>query len=193
MTPEELERLTHRPTTGPFRATAMVRGAEVTTLADLPPARNGLLFVTERPSPESVAAGHFLQAASERRLWSQLIEATILPPGTPDATADEALVAAGHGMTCLVAPWADDLRPGVGALWQKVAIWRPGAVVFVDRSVAEAAAGRPLREPWGHLAGVALSGRPCVLLPGSDADREQLEESANFLRNLSASLPAEQG
>ena len=191
MTPDELAALSHRPTTGPFHATAQVDGMATATLADLPPARNGLLFVAVRPSPESVEAGHYQQGADERWLWPHLVRATILPATTAAATADEALLVAGHGMTTLVAPGSRDLRVGVGPLWQKVTIWRPAAVVFVHRDAAEAVAGRPLREPWGHLSGVALSGRPCFLLPGPNADQEQLEESANFLRNLAASLPAE--
>ena len=191
MTPDELAALTHRPTTGPFHATVQVDGRSTATLADLPPARNGLLFVAVWPSTESVEAGHYQQAPDERWLWAHLVEATILPAGTAEATGDEGLVAAGHGMTPLVAPGSRDLRAGVGPLWQKVTIWRPAAVVYVDRDAAEAVAGRPLREPWGHLSGVAMSGRPCFLLPGPDADDEQLDESANFLRNLAASLPAE--
>lgn len=82
-----------------------------------------------------------------------------------------------------------ELRAGVGPLWQKVALWRPGAIVFVYRRAAEAAAGRPLAEPWGRLEGVALAGRPCFLLPGPYAPRWQVDEAVNFLRNLVAALP----
>jgi hypothetical protein len=82
------------------------------------------------------------------------------------------------------------LRAGVGPLWQKVAIWRPAAVVFIYKRGAEAAAGRKLVEKWGQLAGVALSGRPCFLMPGPYAPAEEVDEGLNLLRNLAASLPA---
>jgi hypothetical protein len=81
------------------------------------------------------------------------------------------------------------LRAGVGPLWQKIAIWRPAAVVFVYKRGAEIAAGRSLAEPWGQLAGVALSGRPCFLMPGPYAANEQVAAALNFFRNLGASLP----
>jgi hypothetical protein len=124
--------------------------------------------------------------------------ARILPAGTAIGTADEALVAAGHGITDLLkAPTARDeatdavLRAGVGPLWQKIALWRPAAVVFIYKRAAEIAAGRDLPEPWGHLSDVALAGRPCFLLPGPYATTEQVDEGINFFRNLAASLPVD--
>ena len=105
-------------------------------------------------------------------------------------------MAAGHGVTDLLkrpSPRDDasdrELRAGVGPLWQKVAIWRPAAVVFVWKRVAEAVAARKLSEPWGQLAGVALSGRPCFLMPGPYAPEAEVAAALNFLRNLGASLP----
>jgi hypothetical protein len=61
--------------------------------------------------------------------------------------------------------------------------------VFVDKRAASIAAGRPLAEPWGVLAGVALAGRPCFLMPDPYAPREQVDQGLNFLRNLSVALP----
>jgi len=128
--------------------------------------------------------------------WRRLIRATILPTGTPIETADDALVAKGHGLTDLLKlPTPRDeasdaqLRAGVGPLWQKVAIWRPGAVVFIYKRAAEIVAARPLAEPWGQLPGVALSGRPCFLMPGPYAPVAEVDAGLNFLRNLAASLP----
>ena len=194
MTPDELAALTHRPTHGPFHASVLVDGVTTPTLADLPPARDGLLFVGLHPDDESVEAGHYHQDRSGRTFWRRLMLASVLPAATPVDTADEALVAAGHGLADLAkAPARDDaeLRAGVGLLWQKIAIWRPAAIVFLDRRTAEICAGRPLPEPWGHLAGVALAGRPCFLLPGPEADAEIVEEGINFLRNLAVSLPVD--
>jgi hypothetical protein len=79
----------------------------------------------------------------------------------------------------------------VGPLWQKIAIWRPAAVVFIYKRAASAAAGRELPEPWGHLKDVALAGRPCVLLPGPYATTEQVDEGLNFVRNLVSALPVD--
>jgi double-stranded uracil-DNA glycosylase len=193
---EDLEALTHRPGPGSHRATLLIDGKPVETLADLPPLRDRLLFVGLNPSPVSVNAGHYFQGRLGRMFWERLMVAQILPRDTEIETADDALVAAGHGLTDLLkVPSKRDtasdatLRAGVGPLWQKIAVWRPAAVVFVYKRAAEIAAGRSLTEPWGQLIGVALSGRPCFLMPGPYAPSEQVSEGLNLLRNLGASLP----
>jgi TDG/mug DNA glycosylase family protein len=191
-TPIEIE----RAPPGSHRVTLVVDGRPVETLADLPPLRDRLLFVGLNPSPVSVAAGHYHQGRLGRSFWGRLIAATILPAGTATETADDTLVARGHGITDLLKlPSARDdasdetLTAGVGPLWQKVAIWRPAAIVFVYKRPAEIAAGRRLDEKWGQLRGVALSGRPCFLMPAPYAPRKEVDEGLNLLRNLAASLP----
>lgn len=198
MTPDDLAALTHRPTAGPYLTTIDVGGVATPTLADLPPLRDRLLFVGLNPSPVSVAAGHYHQGRLGRSFWRRLMLARVLPAGTPVETADEALVAAGHGITDLhKVPTARDeasdaaLTAGVGPLWQKIALWRPAAVVFIYKRAATIAAGRPLEAHWGHLEGVALGGRPCFLMPGPYAPTEQVDEGVNFLRNLVSSLPVD--
>jgi TDG/mug DNA glycosylase family protein len=188
--------LAARPSPGSHRTTIVVAGRRIETLADLPPLRNRLLFVGLNPSPVSVSAGHYHQGRLGQTFWRRLIGAGILPKGTAIETADDALMAAGHGITDLLKlPSARDtasdadLTAGVGALWQKIAIWRPAAIVFVYKRAASIAAGRPLAEKWGQLAGVALAGRPCFLMPGPYAPREEVDEGLNFIRNLGASLP----
>jgi TDG/mug DNA glycosylase family protein len=198
MTPDELAALQHRPTRGPFVGTVEVDGAATRTLVDLPPLRDRLLFVGLNPSPVSVEAGHYHQGRLGRTFWRRLVLARVLPFGTAVEVADEALVAAGHGITDLhkrPSPRDDasdaELTAGVGPLWQKIAIWRPAAVVFIYKRAATIAAGRPLDAPWGHLEGVALGGRPCFLMPGPYATTEQVDEGVNFLRNLASSLPVD--
>lgn len=192
----ELDALLERPEPGPHRTTLVVDGRPVETLADLPPLRDRLLFVGLNPSPVSVEAGHYFQGRLGRAFWQRLITASILPPDTDLDTADDALMAEGHGVTDLLkTPTRRDeatdavLRAGVGPLWQKVSIWRPAAIVFVWKRAARIVAARSLTEPWGTLAGVALSGRPCFLMPGPYAPREEVAAALNFLRNLGASLP----
>jgi TDG/mug DNA glycosylase family protein len=193
---DELEALTRRPDPGPHRTTLDLNGTPIETLADLPPLRDRLLFVGLNPSPVSVTAGHYFQGRLGRMFWERLMVAQILARDTAIETADDALVAAGHGLTDLLkVPTRRDtatdaaLRAGVGPLWQKIAIWRPAAIVFVYKRGAEIAAGRSLTEPWGQLVGVALSGRPCFLMPGPYAPSGQVAEGLNLLRNLGASLP----
>ena len=193
---DELTALLERPGPGSHRTTIEVDGVPVETLADLPPLRDRLLFVGLNPSPVSVAAGHYFQGQLGRAFWQRLIVAQILPKDTPIETADDMLVAAGHGVTDLLkVPSARDtatdevLRAGVGPLWRKIAIWRPAAVVFVYKRAAEIAAGRKLVEPWGQLVGVALSGRPCFLMPGPYAPSAEVAAGLNLIRNLGASLP----
>ena len=187
-----------RPGPGPHRITIVADGRPIETLADLPPLRNRLLFVGLNPSPVSVQAGHYHQGRLGRTFWRRLMTATILPPGTPVEAADDALAAAGHGITDLLKlPTPRDvatdgeLTAGVGPLWQKIAIWRPGAIVFIYKRAAEIAAGRPTDERWGQLSGVALAGRPCFLMPGPYAPRAEVDAGLNLLRNLAAALPRE--
>ena len=193
---DDLDALLERPEPGPHRTTLVIDGRPVETLADLPPVRDRLLFVGLNPSPVSVETGHYFQGRLGRAFWQRLITASILPPDTDLDTADDALMAEGHGVTDLLkVPTPRDeatdavLRAGVGPLWQKVSIWRPAAVVFVWKRAAQIVAARPLTEPWGTLDGVALSGRPCFLMPGPYAPREQVAVALNFFRNLGASLP----
>jgi TDG/mug DNA glycosylase family protein len=198
MTPDDLESLTHRPEPGRHVATTLVDGQPVETLADLPPLKDRLVFVGLNPSPVSVAAGHYHQGQLGRTFWKRLMIAKVLPADTAIETADDALLAAGHGITDLLKdPTARDeatdaaLAAGVGPLWQKVALWRPAAIVFIYKRAAEICAGRKLAEPWGQLVGVALAGRPCFLMPGPYAPTEQVDEGLNLLRNLAASLPVD--
>lgn len=198
MTPDELDALTRRPGPGPHRSLITVDGLAVETLADLPPLRDRLLFIGLNPSPVSVAAGHYHQGRLGRTFWRRLMLAGVIPPATPIETADDALLEAGHGITDLLKlPTARDvatdaeLTKGVGPLWQKIALWRPAAVVFIYKRAASIAAGRALTESWGHLPGVALAGRPCFLMPGPYAPVEQVDQGLNFLRNLAAALPAD--
>jgi TDG/mug DNA glycosylase family protein len=185
-----------RPAAGSHRTTVLVDGRAIDTLEDLPPLRNRLLFVGLNPSPVSVEAGHYHQGPLGRLFWARLIEAHILPAGIGPEAADDALLAEGHGITDLLKrPSARDdasdnaLRAGVGPLWQKIAIWRPAAVVFIYKRAAQIAAGRRLDAKWGQLHGVALAGRPCFLMPGPDAPKPQVDAGLNFLRNLGSALP----
>jgi TDG/mug DNA glycosylase family protein len=197
-TPDDLTALTERPGPGIHRTTIEIDGRPIETLADLPPLRDRLLFVGLNPSPVSVVAGHYHQGRLGRTFWRRLVTAGVLPPDTEIETADDALLAAGHGITDLLklpTPRDEasdaDLTAGVGPLWQKIAIWRPAAIVFIYKRVGNTCAGRQLLEPWGRLDGVALAGRPCVLMPGPYAPVEQVDEGLNFLRNLVAALPAD--
>jgi TDG/mug DNA glycosylase family protein len=187
----ELDDLLARPGPGPHRGSVKIGSDDVETLVDLPPERGGLLFVGLNPSPVSIAAGHYHQGRLGRTFWRRLMIAGVLPVGTEVETADDTLVGAGHGITDLIKqPTPRDtatdreLTLGVGPLWQKVAIWRPSAVVFIYKRAAEIAAGRPLTEKWGQLPGVALAGRPCFLMPGPYAPVEDVDEGLNLLRNL---------
>ena len=163
-TPIEIE----RPGPGRHVTTIEVGGSTVETLADLPPLRDRLLFVGLNPSPVSVEAGHYHQGRLGRAFWGRLIRATILPGGHGDRPADDALVAAGHGITDIhKVPSARDeasdavLRAGVGPLWTKVALWRPAAIVFVYKRAAEARsrAARSKRSGASSTASRCRAGR----------------------------------
>jgi len=180
-------------TRGGHRTTIVLDGRPTETLDDLPPRPGGLLFVGLNPSDVSVAAGHYHQGRLGRRFWRRLVAAGILPAGTNIDEACDALVLAGHGITDLLklptsrdVASRDDLTAGVGPLWRKIALWRPSAVIFIYKRAAETAAGRRLTERWGYLEGVALAGRPCVLMPPPYARRWEVNEGVDFLRNLAS-------
>src|SRR5436190_13594751 len=124
MTQEDLDALTRHPAPGPHRTTITIAGIPVETLEDLPPLRDRLLFVGLNPSPVSVTAGHYHQGRLGRTFWRRLITAGVLPATTEVETADDALMAVGHGITDLLkVPTPRDeatdaaLTAGVGPLW----------------------------------------------------------------------------
>ena len=194
--PDQPSDLDAAPASGAgHRITLVLDGLPIDTLADLPPEPGRLLFVGLNPSPISVAAGHYHQGRLGRAFWRRLVAATILPPETDLDLADDALVALGHGITDLLKvpsprDTADDatLRSGVGPLWRKVAVWRPAAVVFVYKRVAEACAGRRLPEAYGQVEGLALAARPCFLMPGPYASRDEVAAGLNVVRNLRSAV-----
>ena len=102
MTQDDLDALTRRPGPGPHQTTIDIDGAAVETLADLPPRRDRLLFIGLNPSPVSVSAGHYHQGRLGQTFWKRLMTARVIPTGTPVETADDALMAAGHGITDLI-------------------------------------------------------------------------------------------
>jgi TDG/mug DNA glycosylase family protein len=146
------------------------RPGEDDSLPDHPPRPGGALLVGINPAPASVARGHYYQGKQGRRLWKHLESIGVLTTPLP-GHEDEALVAAGHGLTDLgkrVTARASDLRPGelaggVDALRAKIHEWQPGLVVFVYKGTAVPALGR--RDvspgPCGEVAGVRA-----FLLPG---------------------------
>lgn len=200
MTPDDLRTLTERAGPGIHRTRTTVGGQTTETLADLPPLRDHLLFVGLNPSPVSVQAGHYHQGRLGRTFWRRLMLAGVLSAGTTVETADDALLAAGHGITDLLklptprdVATDSELTAGVGPLWQKISIWRPAAVVFIYKRAASACAGRALGESWGHLVDIALAGRPCFLMPGPYAPVAQVDAGLNVLRSLAAALPLDRG
>src|SRR6476661_1657020 len=98
---DDLEAFLARPGPGSHRITIDIDGFPTETLADLPPLRDRLLFVGLNPSPVSVEAGHYFQGRLGRLFWGRLMTAAILPADTVVEEADDALVAAGHGLTDL--------------------------------------------------------------------------------------------
>ena len=67
-------------------------------------------------------------------------------------------------------------------------MWRPAAVVFVYKRAAEACAGRPIPEPWGAVEAMALAARPCFLMPGPYASRDDVDAGLTVIRNLRSAI-----
>ena len=61
-------------------------------------------------------------------------------------------------------------------------------MVFVYKRVAEACAGRRLPEAYGQVEGLALAARPCFLMPGPYASRDEVAAGLNVVRNLRSAV-----
>ena len=158
------------------------------SLPDFPPKPGGALLVGINPPPPSVARGHYYQGKLGRRLWSRLESVGLLTGAVP-GQEDEALVAAGHGLTDLVKRVtasadelsADELRAGGEALHSRVREWRPGVVVFVFKQAAvHALANRDVSPgACGEVAGVKA-----FLLPGPYTKTGEADRVYEELRRL---------
>ena len=141
-TPIEID----RPGPGRHVTTIDVDGRAVETLADLPPLRDRLLFVGLNPSPVSVEAGHYHQGRLGRAFWGRLMQATILPGDTAIDAADDALVAAGHGIT--------DIHKVPSRARRRIRCRAPGRRrAALDEGLDLAAGGRRLRLQAGRRGG----------------------------------------
>jgi TDG/mug DNA glycosylase family protein len=151
-----------------------------------------VLVVGINPAPPSVARGHYYQGKLGQRLWKRL-ESVGLLSGPVPGEEDEALLAAGNGLTDLTKRVtrganelsADELRNGGAALGARVRAWRPGLVVFTFKAAAMNALGaRDLSPgPCGEIAGA-----PAVLLPGPYTEKAEADRVYEELRRLIARL-----
>jgi double-stranded uracil-DNA glycosylase len=158
------------------------------TLPDFPPRPGGVLLVGINPSPPSVARGHYYQGKLGQRLWRRLESVGLLSGAVP-GQEDEALVAAGHGLTDLskgataraAELSADELRAGGEALHARVREWMPGLVVFVFKEAAVYALGsRSVTPgPCGEIAGTRA-----FLLPGPYTKKHEADRVYRELRQL---------
>ncbi len=172
------------------RAPQRAKGGTGDTLPDFSPKPGGVLLVGINPSPPSVARGHYYQGKLGRRLWKRLESVGMLVDAVP-GQEDEALVAAGHGLTDLVKRVtasaielsADELRAGGKALHARVRGWQPGLVVFVFKTAAVHALGA--REVSPGLCG-EIAGTRAFLLPGPYASKHEADRVYEVLRRLLA-------
>lgn len=158
------------------------------TLPDFAPQPGGVLVVGINPPPTSVNRGHYYQGKLGRRLWKRLEQVGLLTNAVP-GHEDEALVAAGHGLTDLVKRVTasaselsrEELRTGGEVLHAKVREWRPGLVLFVFKAAAEHALGR--RGVTPGLCG-EIEGAPAFLLSGPYARVEAARAIDDELRRM---------
>jgi TDG/mug DNA glycosylase family protein len=172
------------------RAPRRAKRASDDTLPDFPPQPGAVLLVGINPSPPSVARGHYYQGRLGRRLWKRLDSVGLLTDAVP-GQEDEALVAAGHGLTDLVKRVtasaselsATELRAGGEALHARVVEWRPALVVFVFKEAAVHVLGRRDIAPGrcGEIAGAQT-----FLLPGPYARKDEADRVYEELRQLLA-------
>jgi TDG/mug DNA glycosylase family protein len=115
-----------------------VDGRGVSTLADILPERGTLraLFVGKTPSPASVDVGHYFEGRMGKGLWKRLEEAEICN-AAPGGFADDALLAAGFGVTDLCK---------------------------VPRPFGEEPSRREYEDGWERVAGITRRLRPRILV-----------------------------
>ena len=196
---DDLLALTHRPGPGPHLTSVSVNGRDVTTLADLPPARDRLLFVgpepvagecRDRSLPPGPAGADLLAAADHSRPPSPRNRARDRrrcphgrrarhhrSPEGPNGARRSHRCRADRGRRTAVAEDRD-----LAARRDRVHLQASGAP---SRRVVRS------RSATGDFRDVALAGRPCVLMPGPYAPAEQVAEGLNFLRNLVSALPTD--
>lgn len=167
------------------------RGAD-DSLPDYPPKPGGALLVGINPAPRSVARGHYYQGNQGRQRWKRLESVGLLSGAVP-GLEDEALVAAGHGLTDLVKRVtakaselsSEELRAGGEALYARVREWRPGLVVFMYKEAAVHALGR--RDLSPGLCG-EVAGAPAFLLPAPYVKKSSADRVYEELRRLLARM-----
>ncbi|MEA2139587.1 MAG: hypothetical protein QOG56_2737 [Solirubrobacteraceae bacterium] len=172
--------------------TAAPAGEVEATLADLPPARGGVLLVGINPVAKSVAAGHYYQGTFGRRLWQRLERLDLLADPQPGAE-DVAFTAMGHGLTDVVKRptkaarevSAQEMRLGAAELREKIARWQPGLVLFAFKQAAAAVVDRVDVKPG---LGPAIGDVPTFLLSGPLAPRAQADEVDRQLADVLAAL-----
>ena len=158
------------------------------TLPDFPPKPGGVLIVGINPPPPSVARGHYYQGKLGRRLWKRLESVGLLSGAVP-GQEDEALVAAGHGLTDIVKRVtasadelsADELRAGGKALHARVREWQPGLVLFAFKAAAVNALG--MRDLFPGACG-DIAGVKAFLLPGPYTKTAEADRVYEELRRL---------
>ena len=181
----------------PRRSRRRARGDADDTLPDFPPKPGGVLLVGINPAPASVARGHYYQGKLGRRLWKRLESVGLLTGAVP-GQEDEALVAAGHGLTDLVKRVtasadelsADELRAGGDALHAQVREWRPGLVLFAFKAAAVNALGKRdvSAGPCGEIAGARA-----FLLPGPYTKTGEADRVYEELRRLVSRMKPSDG
>ncbi len=157
------------------------------SLRDLEPKDDGLLLVGMCTIAAVAKGGHFFEGTYGRRVWKKLAAAGLHHPS--ESNDDETWAAYGNGITDLVkrpVHTNDSLKEaeiaaGVQVLRKKVRRWRPRAVLFAFKNVAEAALGARRPSP-GPLA--AFEGVPTFLLTGPYAKPEAAAEEAARLGAL---------
>ncbi len=160
------------------RTTIEWMGKTVTTLSDIPPEVGAILLVGIGPIQESIDAGHFYQGRLGQRLWRRLERAHLLEDAMP-GREDDAFHRSGHGLTDVIKrplgegerPSRDELVYGSERLRMNVRNWRPGLVIFVFKTAAEAALG-----PIVDLGpGPKYEDAPTFVLPSPYAKREEAD------------------
>lgn len=160
---------------GPRRSNRPSPGASEASLRDFAPRSGGVLVVGINPAPPSADRGHYYQGRLGRRLWKRLESVGLLAGAVP-GQEDQALAAAGHGLTDIVKRVTEratdltkaELEAGSQRLRVKVREWQPGLVLFVFKQAAVHALGAHDLSPGpcGEISGV-----PAFLLSGPYASR----------------------
>ncbi|MGE5580225.1 MAG: uracil-DNA glycosylase family protein [Bacillota bacterium] len=175
-----------------YRVDMEWNGTRITTLRTILPKTKAFkaLFVGKRPSPESVAEGHYFRGNQGLSFWNRLREYGILDFDPLSQYPDDRMVRAGFGITDIVKtvakytaePRSKEYDYGVDKFLNDLRLINPRVIVFIYKKVLDEILKRKARSGFVDLTGLFAGAKVYVFpVPGTYGVRQ-----GDIARDLSA-------